>query len=211
MADFSNIVLNDCFGLTGGIATGKSTVAGMLEELGCRIIDTDLIARRIVEPGQPALKEIAEQFGTEVLNDAGMLDRERLRRAIIDDPKKREQLNAITHPRIGLEVLREVNEFRAEESGMPIIVDVPLLFEAGWHTLFPAVILVYVPVHVQIERLMLRDKLTREEAEKTLTFQMHIEEKKNMARYIIDNSKTFDQTRQQVKELFDVLVEKMKK
>ncbi len=211
MANFSNIVLNDCFGLTGGIATGKSTVAGMLNELSCRIVDTDLIARQIVEPGQPALREIADLFGTEVLNDEGALDRERLRRIIIDDPKKREYLNAITHPRIGLEVLREVNEFRAEGSGSPIIVDVPLLFEAGWHTLFTAVILVYVPVHVQIERLMLRDRLTREEAKKTLTFQMNIEEKKRMASYIIDNSKTFEQTRQQVKELFDVLVEKMKK
>lgn len=210
MADFSNIVLNDCFGLTGGIATGKSTVAGMLKELGCRIIDTDLIAREVVQPGQPALKEIAERFGNEVLNKEGTLDREALRRIIIDDPKKREMLNAITHPRIGLEVLRQVDEYRAEKSGMPIIVDVPLLYEAGWHTLFPTVILVYVPVEVQIERLMRRDRLSKEEAEKTLTFQMSIEEKKKRASFIIDNSGTVEETREKVRELFEKLREKIK-
>ncbi len=208
MADFPNIVLNDCFGLTGGIATGKSTVAGMLKEFGCRIIDTDLIARQIVEPGQPALKEIVDHFGSEVLTKAGILDRELLRQIIIGDPKKREMLNAITHPRIGLEVLRQVDEHRAVGNGMPIIVDVPLLYEAGWHTLFPVVILVYVPVEMQIARLMSRDALPFEEAQKTLTFQMSIEEKRKKARYIIDNSGLVEETRVRVKELLDMLVKK---
>lgn len=208
MADFPKIVMNDCIGLTGGIATGKSTVVDMLKDLGCRIIDTDLIARQVVEPGQPALKEISDHFGCEVLNDAGTLNRERLRSIIIEDPKKRELLNTITHPRIGLEVLRQVNEFRAGGSNMPIIVDVPLLYEAGWQAIFPMVILVYVPEEVQVERLMKRDKLSREEAIKTLTFQMSIEEKKMRTSFIIDNSGTIEETKQKVKVLFEKLLKK---
>lgn len=205
VAEVTNIVLNDCFGLTGGIATGKSTVAGMLKELGCRIVDTDLIARDIVQPGQPAFLEIVEKFGEVVLDKNGILDRELLRKIIIDNPKKRELLNSITHPKIGLEVLRQVDKHRLNGSRMPIIVDVPLLFEAGWHSLFPAIILVYVPVEAQIRRLMARDRLTREEAQRTLTFQMNIEEKKNRAHYIIDNSGTIEETRARVKELFDII------
>jgi dephospho-CoA kinase len=205
MAQFTSTVLNDCFGLTGGIATGKSTVAGMLAKLGCRIVDTDLIARKVVEPGQPALQEIVREFGEAALKQDGTLDREYIRSIIIAEPQKREALNSITHPRIGLEVLRQVDLHRSDESGMPIIVDVPLLFEAGWHSLFPAVILVYVPVAVQIERLMARDKLSREKAEKTLSFQMGIEEKKHLATYIIDNSGTLEKTHAQVVTLFEKL------
>ncbi|MCX7679601.1 MAG: dephospho-CoA kinase [Spirochaetes bacterium] len=197
-------MLSKCYGLTGSIATGKSTVARMFEELGCHIVDTDRIARQIVEPGQPAYKEIVEQFGNSVIDKDGLLNREKLRRLIIDDPQKRKILNAITHPRIGLEAVRQANEWY-KKNGMPIIVDVPLLFETGWNALFRAVILVYVPVDVQLQRLMVRDRLTEEEAQRTLAFQMNIEEKRKLAQYIIDNSKTLEETKVQVRELFAMI------
>lgn len=202
MESFSQNVLIECYGLTGGIATGKSTVAQMLKELGCYIIDTDQIARDVVMPNKPAYNEIVAHFGKEVLNDDGTLNREKLRWIIIDDPQKRSLLNAITHPRIGQEVLHLVHQYRSREDGYPIIVDVPLLFEAGWHSFFKAVILVYVPVEVQIQRLMIRDNLTKEEAERTIKFQMSIEEKKARAHYVIDNSGTLEETKKQVHELF---------
>lgn len=203
MESFSQNVLNECYGLTGGIATGKSTVAQMLKELGCYLIDTDQIARDIVMPNKLAYNEIVAHFGKDVLNSDGTLNREKLRWIIIDDPQKRSLLNAIMHPRIGYEVLNLVYQYRSDEDGHPIIVDVPLLFEAGWHGLFRAVILVYVPVEVQIQRLMMRDNLSKEEAERTITFQMSIEEKKRLAHYIIDNSGTLDETKKQVNALFE--------
>jgi dephospho-CoA kinase len=198
-------LLSRCFALTGGIATGKSTVAKMLAERGCHIVDTDLIARELVEPGMPALKEIAEKFGPGFLNPDGTLNREAMRELIIHDAGKRDLLNGITHPRINERVLELIREHSAKDS-MPVIIDVPLLFEAGWHRIFTTVILVYVPVAVQVERLMARDGLTREMAEKTLTFQMGIEEKRKLAMYVIDNSGSLDETSRLVEELFGKLV-----
>ncbi|HPA70984.1 MAG TPA: dephospho-CoA kinase [Spirochaetota bacterium] len=204
MPDYMNDILSRCFALTGGIATGKSTVAKMLAEKGCHIVDTDLIAREVVEPGTPGLTEIAEKFGAGVLNGDGTLDREAMRQLIIHDPEKREVLNGITHPRINEIVFNQIKKHYAKDS-LPIIIDVPLLFEAGWHTIFGTVILVYVPVAVQVERLMARDGLARQMAEKTLTFQMGIEEKRKLATYVIDNSGTLDATSRQVEELFGKL------
>jgi len=201
MPDSITELLSRCFALTGGIATGKSTVAKMLAEKGCRIVDTDLIAREVVEPGTPGLADIAEKFGKDVLNVDGTLNREAMRDLIIRDPEKRNILNGITHPRINDRVLELIGEHSAKGS-MPIIIDVPLLFEAGWHKIFSTVILVYVPVPVQVERLMARDRLTREMAEKTLTFQMGIEEKRKLATYVIDNSGTVGETARRVDELF---------
>ena len=199
-------LMKHCFALTGGIATGKSTVAKMLAEKGCHIVDTDLIAREVVEPGTPGLAEIAEKFGTGLLNPDGTLNREAMREIIIHDAGKRAALNGITHPRINERVLDLIKEHSAKDS-MPVIIDVPLLFEAGWHKIFSTVILVYVPMAVQVERLMARDRLTREMAEKTLTFQMGIEEKRKLATYIIDNSGSLEETSRQVVELFGKLAD----
>ena len=197
-------LIKRCFALTGGIATGKSTVAKMLAEKGCHIVDTDLIAREVVEPGTPGLAEIGEKFGTGLLNPDGTLNREAMRELIIRDAGKRDLLNGITHPRINERVLEQIRDHSAKDR-MPIIIDVPLLFEAGWNKIFSTVILVYVPVAVQVERLMARDRLTREMAEKTLTFQMGIEEKKKLATYVIGNSGSLEETARQVDELLEML------
>lgn len=194
--------LKKCFALTGTIGTGKSAVAAMLAELGAHIIDTDLIARQVVEPGQPALLEIEKIFGTEAVNPDGTLNREKVRDRIIRDPGMRNKLNGITHPRINRIVMERIESYNRQNDGMPIIIDVPLLYESGWDKLFPDAILVYAPEPVQIERLMQRDGLDRRTAELTIGAQISIEEKKGKARFLIDNSGSLEDTRKQVIRLF---------
>jgi dephospho-CoA kinase len=194
--------LKKCFALTGTIGTGKSAVAAVLAELGAHIIDTDLIARQVVEPGQPALLEIVKMFGTEAVNPDGTLNREKVRDCIIRDPGMRNKLNGITHPRINRIVMERIESYNRQNDGMPIIIDVPLLYESGWDKLFPDAIVVYAPETVQIERLMQRDGLDRRTAELTIGAQISIEEKKGKARFLIDNSGSLEDTRKQVIRLF---------
>jgi dephospho-CoA kinase len=196
-------MLNRCYALTGSIATGKSTVARMMSELGAHIIDTDQIARQVVEPGQPALLRVAEEFGRSVLNGDGTLNREAVRNAIIRDTAKRNRLNEITHPAINAIVVSEIGIYNDMQDDMPIIIDVPLLFEAGWHKIFRTVILVYIPRNIQIERLMKRDGLDRETAELTLNTQMSVDKKRELSRYVIDNSGSIENTQSQVRALFN--------
>lgn len=198
-------IFKNCFALTGSIGTGKSAVSAMLSEMGAHVIDTDLIAREVVEPGRPALADIAEYFGREVINPDGTLNREAVRDQIIRDPEKRAKLNAITHPRINEIVLERIVSCNRMNDGMPIIIDVPLLYESGWDRLFPEAILVYAPVPVQAERLMARDRLDRQTAELTIAAQMSIEEKKGRARFVIDNSGSPEDTRKLVEKLFGEL------
>ncbi|MBN1497265.1 MAG: dephospho-CoA kinase [Spirochaetes bacterium] len=197
---------SQCFSLTGSIATGKSFVAHLLEGLGAHIVDTDLIAREVVEPGRPALREIAELFGGEALQQDGTLNRKWVREKIISDPAARAGLNDITHPRIQEIVRERIESFGCMKDGMPVIVDVPLLFETGWDRLFPRVILVYAPVPVQIRRLMERDGLDRSAAERTVAAQMDIEKKRSMALFVIDNSGSREETGRQAAALFAELL-----
>ncbi len=197
--------LKKCFALTGAIGTGKSAVASMLAEMGAHVIDTDLIAREVVEPGQPALRDIEDYFGKDVINPDGTLNREKVRDQIIRDPEKRAKLNSFTHPRINQVVMERIGKFNGMNDGMPVIIDVPLLYESGWDRFFPDVILVYAPLPIQIERLMARDRLDRQTAELTIAAQMSIEDKKGRARFIIDNSGTLEETRRQVTALFGKL------
>ncbi|OHD70611.1 MAG: dephospho-CoA kinase [Spirochaetes bacterium RBG_16_49_21] len=193
------------FALTGGIGTGKSVVAEFFRERGARIIDTDRIAREVVEPGKPALSELTQYFGQEVISPDGTLNREGLRNRIIRDRVLREKLNSIIHPRVKAVMAERISAFSREKDGMPVIVDVPLLYEVGWERLFRDVILAYAPVSIQIRRLMERDKLDRRTAELTIASQMSIDEKRSRAKYIIDNSGTLEHTRVQVERLFDIL------
>ncbi|HNW28995.1 MAG TPA: dephospho-CoA kinase [Spirochaetota bacterium] len=197
--------LKKCFALTGAIGTGKSAVASMLADMGAHIIDTDLIAREVVEPGQPALRDIEDYFGKDVINPDGTLNREKVRDQIIRDPEKRSRLNSFTHPRINQIVMERIGQLNGMNDGMPIIIDVPLLYESGWDKIFPDAILVYVPVAIQVERLMARDRLDRPTAELTIAAQMSIEDKKGRARFIIDNSGSLEETRRQVAALFGKL------
>jgi dephospho-CoA kinase len=185
-------------GLTGGIATGKSTVANLLVQRGALLIDLDRIAREIVEPGQPALEQIAQRFGQAVLQADGTLDRKKLGAIVFADPGKRKALEQITHPAIRAVMKQRMEHYRTTEPGRLTVVDVPLLYESGLVSYFEKIMVVYVPRQAQLERLMRRDKLSREEAEKRLNAQMDIEEKKRRADYVIDNSGSLEDTERQV-------------
>ena len=202
--DPTAVLFRKCTALTGGIATGKSTVAEILRSLGAGIVDTDAIAREVVLPGSPVMQKIAQAFGKEFILADGSLDRPLMRGAIIGSPEQRELLNGITHPAI-MEVTRERIFGLLREGACPVIVDVPLLYETGWDRHFTAVVLVYVPEAVQIDRLMRRDGLDRDTAAATLAAQIGIEKKKSRAGIIIDNSGTIESTEEQVRKIFPLL------
>jgi len=186
----------DVIGLTGGIASGKSTVAAMLRDLGATVIDADAAARAVVEPGTPGLNAVVEAFGPEIL-DGDRLDRWKLGAIICEDPAARRRLEEITHPLIRAWMAERQRE--AEERGdVRVVLDIPLLYENGLDRGLKAVILVYAPAEIEMERLMARNSLSQEEAGRRLAAQMPIEEKKARADYVIDNSGTREQTLEQV-------------
>lgn len=191
-------------GLTGGIATGKSLVADELRRLGAAVIDADRIAREIVEPGRPAFDEIVKEFGPGILKPDGAIDRKALGRIVFSDPAAREKLNAITHPRIR-ERIKEETECLLSEGALLIVLDVALLIETGVRYEVDKIIVVFAENAQQIERLMERDSLTREEALKRLSCQMDINEKVKYADYVIDNSGSKDKTIEQARALFSEL------
>ena len=186
-------------GLTGGIASGKSTVARMLEARGFAGIDADALARVVVEPGQPALAEIAARFGPQVLRPDGTLDRPRLGAIVFADAAARAALNAITHPRIAELLLARLAEALA--GPQPVLLDHPLLYETGSQALCTQVAVVYVDRDTQIRRLMERNALSREEALDRIGSQMDLEEKVRRADHVLDNRGTLEQTQRQVDEL----------
>src|ERR671934_1677181 len=163
----------DVIGLTGGIASGKSTVAAMLRDLGATVIDADEASRAVVEPGTPGLRAIVEAFGPEVL-DGDRLDRWKLGAIVFEDEAARRRLEAITHPLIRTWMAERQRE--AEERGEKrVILDIPLLYESGLDRGLKAVIVVYAPAEVEMERLMARNGLGREEAGRRLATQLPIE------------------------------------
>ncbi|MGG1312072.1 MULTISPECIES: dephospho-CoA kinase [Cohnella] len=181
-------------GLTGGIASGKSTVARMLVESGAALVDADRIAREIVEPGQPSLAQIVERFGQAVLHEDGTLNRKKLGEIVFADEAKRKALEAITHPAIRAVMRERMDKLQREAPKRLVVVDVPLLYESGLQSLFEEVMVVYVPRSVQLERLMKRDGLSKADAERRLNAQMDIEEKKRLADIVIDNSGSLEDT-----------------
>jgi len=189
-------------GVTGGIASGKSTVARMLEELGAPIIDFDLLSRVVVEPEKPAWQEIVSYFGEQVLLADKTLDRKKLSEIVFRDPEKRKKLESFTHPRIHQEFVRLVKEHTARDPEVIIQAVIPLLIEAGLQYLFHKLLLVYIPQEDQVRRLMDRDKVSREMAQSILAAQLPIDEKKAYADFIIDNSGSLEDTQKQVKEVW---------
>ena len=186
----------DVIGLTGGIASGKSTVAGMLRDLGATVIDADEASRAVVEPGTPGLEAVVEAFGPDVL-DGERLDRWKLGAIIFEDEAARRRLEVITHPLIRAWMAERQRE--AEERGEKrVVVDIPLLYENGLDRGLKAVIVVYAPAEVEMERLMARNGFSRTEAEQRLAAQLPIEEKKARATYVIDNSGSREETQEQV-------------
>lgn len=186
--------------LTGGIASGKSTVADMFAELGVAVIDTDRIAREVVEPGQPALEEIRDRFGDAVVEATGNLDRRALRRLIFADDAARIDLEAILHPRIGAETRRQADA----AAGPYQVIVVPLLVDSPLRRFVDRILAVDCSEELQIERLLARDTETVEQARRILAAQSSREERLSIADFTIDNGKSLERTRQQVLELDEV-------
>jgi dephospho-CoA kinase len=191
-------------GLTGGIASGKSTISRLLSELGATIIDADAIARAIVVPGQPAWQQIVACFGDQILCADGSINRRKLGDIVFGDTEQRKRLEEITHPAIWRQVTSEI-ETAAAAGCQVAVLDVPLLLETGWDSKVDAVWVVYVNRVIQIERLMARDSLTQQQAEMRIDSQLSLEEKKKRADAVIDNSGSPDSTRLQVIRLWESL------
>lgn len=195
-------------GLTGGIGSGKSTVARMLASLGAVVIDADAIVHELQAPGMPMLEELARAFGPEILDAGGALDRKALGERVFRDALARGRLNAIVHPQVGIEFGRRLAAALADEAPL-VVLDIPLLFESrqagrpGASQLdMQAVVVVWVPESVQIERTMARDACSREEAERRVRAQLSLDEKRDLADHVIDNSGPLEDTARQVEALF---------
>ena len=185
-------------GLTGGIASGKSTVAAILRRLGASIINADELSREVVQPGQDAWKEIIKSFGPDILQENKALDRRKLRKIVFDNPEARKKLEAIIHPRVRALAERRISELAAAGSSV-IVYEVPLLFEAQIHLWLRPVILVACDLETQKKRLLERDHLTELEAQQHLDAQMSLEKKRKLADYVIENDGTREELEQQVR------------
>lgn len=189
-------------GLTGGIASGKSTVAKILERLGAAVINADALSREVVEPGKDAWKEIIDAFGAGVLQPDQTLDRQKLRTVIFNDSDGRKKLEAIIHPRVRALAEEKIREHAV--AGYSIIVyEVPLLFEGNLHEWLRPVILVACDVDTQRARLQERDRLTQTEAQKHIDAQMSLEEKRRLADYVIENNGSLADLEQQVRAVVE--------
>lgn len=188
-------------GLTGGIATGKSTVARMFEQLGAAVVSADVVARQVVEPGEPAWGEIKDTFGEEVLAADGTLDRRALGAVVFGDEEARRRLEAITHPRIRERMRRQIDELAGR--GLVVIAEIPLLFEsAPARALVDETVVVYVDEDVQEARLMERDGFSRAEARARMAAQKPLAEKAALADWVIDNGRGLEETKAQVERLW---------
>ena len=184
-------------GLTGGIATGKSTVSAILKNAGAVIIDADRIARRVVKKNLPAYRQILAHFGESVLLPDGEINRAALADLIFNDSRKKQLLNSIVHPHVRKETDRQLRHIAKKNPNALVILDIPLLLEAGMRKDLSEVIVVYAPEHIQIKRLMERDHISQEDALARIRSQMPIEKKKSLATMVIDNSGPIEDTRKQ--------------
>lgn len=191
-------------GLTGGIATGVSTVAQMFRELGAIVIEADKIARDVVEPGTQTYRKIVETFGREVLSADGTIDRKRLGQIVFADDAARRRLNRITHAAIRRRIEEEVERLRGSNPAAIVLIDVPLLLDTTGPDTFDmdGVIVVTAAKDAQIERLMRRDTLTEEDAQRRVAAQRPVEEKAMEADWIVRNTGSLEETRRQVVSLW---------
>jgi dephospho-CoA kinase len=192
-------------GLTGGIATGKSTVSEILATAGAIVIDADQIARDVVKKGLPAWCKIVSHFGQNILQPNGEINRSTLGDIIFNDPDKKEILNRMVHPYVRKAQDMQLEKIKRDRSDAVVILDVPLLVEVGWDKGLSEVIVVYAPEHVQLKRLMQRDKLSEAEALSRIRSQMPIEEKKARATIVIDNSGSKAVTRKSTMKVYRYL------
>ena len=189
-------------GLTGGVASGKSTVSAILAELGAVVIDADLLAREVVAPGTEGLRRIVEEFGPEVLTADGRLDRPAVGAIVFADEEARRRLEAIVHPL----VRRRGRELEADApEGSLVVHDIPLLAETGQAEAFDAVVVVDAPVETQLERMMSERAWSREEAESRVAAQATRKQRRAVATYVIENTGTLEDLRDRVTEVFEKL------
>lgn len=193
-------------GLTGGIGSGKTTVAGMLVERGARLIDADLLARVVVEPGRPAHKDIVEEFGEAALNPDRTINREALGDIVFSDPKKRARLNQITHPRIGEELFRQIRQYQ-EEGAKVAVFDAALLLETPATNWIKPVIVVVAGDEVKVARVLARDGLDRDSVLKRIKSQWSDEERAERADFVLDNSGDLASLEKQVEKVWQQILE----
>ena len=191
--------------LTGVIASGKSTVSGKLSELGAKLIDFDLIAHQVVEPGRPAYNDVVKYFGIQVCMEDGTLDRKMISNIVFKDMEKRKQLESFTHPRIYDEFYRQLEEYGREDPAAIVIVDIPLLIELNLQYLFEKIIVVSVSPETQKQRLMARDGIEEEEASRIIASQLPVKEKTGFASWVIENDGSREDTLRRVEQLWEEL------
>jgi dephospho-CoA kinase len=192
-------------GLTGSIAVGKSFVLGVLAELGCRVLDADQTAREVVAPGTPGLDALIEAFGNEIIQDDGTLDRTRLGAIIFSDEARRLELNSILHPFIIAAQDGQIRQWENETPDRIAVVDAALMIESGGYRRFDKLIVVHCRPEIQLERLMSRDGLSPEEAQRRIAAQMPQNEKMKHADFLIDTSPGFESARERTEAVFEEL------
>jgi len=191
-------------GLTGGIASGKSTVAKILQSLGAAIVNADDLAREVVEPGHEAWKEIVAAFGADILQSDQTLDRQKLRTLIFNQPEARKRLESIIHPRVRALAEERIRQYAA--AGYPVVIyEVPLLFEGNLQEWLRPVILVACDVETQTARLQNRDHLTAADAEKHIAAQMSLKDKRRLADYVIENNGSLEDLERQTRQILEEL------
>ncbi len=193
-------------GLTGGIATGKSTVVRMLVKRGARVIDHDGLVHTLQEPGQPVWKRIVETFGRDILDPEDRIDRKKLGALVFDNEGRRKVLEGIVHPAVLEEAQRRRDAIAHEDRKAIVLSDIPLLLEVGMRDLFDLILLIYAPPDIQIRRVMKRNNLSREEALSRLKSQMPIDEKLKFADLAIRNDGTMRDLEKRVDEVWQELL-----
>jgi dephospho-CoA kinase len=196
-------------GLTGGIASGKSTVSRALQDLGAIIIDADEVAHAIIEPGKPAWEDIVEHFGLGVLNPDQTIDREKLGAIVFNDPARLQVLNQITHPRVGEQFKQMIKNIKSQQSDAVLFIEVPLLYETHMDRICDEVWVVWVDEETQIQRLMKRDGLSREDALKRIDAQMSLDEKAKRADVVIDNRFSIEETIETATRYYNNIISKL--
>ena len=189
-------------GITGGIASGKSTVSNYLIRCGYSVVDADQVARQVVAPGTVGLKKIVQAFGPKILTDDGRLNRQKLGRVVFNSPDQLQILNKILQPLIRLEIIRQLTALQRADHQL-IFLDAPLLFEQHYDALCDLVMVVVTSPAIQLKRLMKRNQLTVEQAEARIKSQMPLATKEALADMVIDNDSTIARTEQQVQQWLD--------
>jgi dephospho-CoA kinase len=190
--------------ITGGAGSGKSTVARMFQELGAEVLDADQVARDAVALGTPGWQEVRHRFGAEFFNENGTLNRSKLAQRVFADPRARRDLDALIHPLVAQELQRKISDLEAQGLGL-VLVEVPLLFEAGREGNFDQIIVVTIPAAEQVSRLQARDQRGETEIHGILQAQWPLPDKVARADYVVDNSQSLSATRQQVKNIWEKL------